>query len=160
MLPLLVTKKRTLRVARIADLGVSDYGGPILGLAPLKKRRSIRRVWRAIRHALKDVDLIKLERMPAEIGGLPNPLVTRTGVTPARHYGNVLTIETTVEDFLRSRGKKYRKEVERCSRLWEKEGAPRFERATTPEAIARGYSVLEEQQAGAPCGAWQQLRSG
>lgn len=147
VLPLLVSKKRTLTVARTADLGVSDYGGPILGLAPLKKRRSIRRVWRAIRHALKDVDLIKLERMPAEIGGLPNPLVTRSGVSPARHSGNVLTIETTVEDFLRSRGKKYRKEVERCERLWEKEGAPRFERATAPEAIARGYSALEEQQA-------------
>ncbi len=146
VLPLLVTKKRTLRVARMADLGVSDYGGPILGLAPLKKRRSIRRVWRAIRHALKDVDLIKLERMPAEIGGLPNPLVTPATTAPARHNGNVLTIETTVEDFLRSRGKKYRKEVERCFRLWEKEGAPRFERAIAPEAIARGYSALEEQQ--------------
>ena len=57
VLPLIVIKKRTLTVARSADLGVSDYGGPMLGLAPLKKRRSIRRVWRVIRHALKDVDL-------------------------------------------------------------------------------------------------------
>ena len=35
-------KKRTLTVAFFADLGVSDYGGPILGPAVLKKRRSIR----------------------------------------------------------------------------------------------------------------------
>lgn len=147
VLPLVITKKRALRVARFADLGVSDYGGPILGPNVLKKRRAIRRVWRGIRNALKDVDLIRLERMPAEISGRANPLVTRAGVTPARHSGNVLTIETTVENYLRGRGKKYRKEVERCTRLWEKEGEPFFARAMTPAAIARAYSVLEEQQA-------------
>lgn len=147
VLPLVIKKKKAMRVALFADLGVSDYGGPILGPVPLTKRRSIRRVWRAVRKALNDVDLIRLERMPAEIGGRPNPLVTRLGVAPARHAGNVLTIETTVEDFLRSRGKKYRKEVERCTRLWEKEGSPRFARAMTSDEVARGYRELQEQQA-------------
>ena len=146
ILPLVIRKKRTLKVAHFADLGVSDYGGPILGPALLKKRRSIRRAWRAIRQAMRDVDLIRLERMPAQIGGRPNPLITRSGITPARHSGNVLVVPDTVEDYVRSRGKKFRKEVERCHRLWEKEGAPRFYRATTPEEIARVYSVLEEQQ--------------
>jgi CelD/BcsL family acetyltransferase involved in cellulose biosynthesis len=146
VLPLLVRKKRTLRVARFADLGVSDYGGPILGPALIKKSRSSRRVWRAIRHAMRDVDLIKLERMPAEIGGRANPLMTRFGITPARHSGNLLIVPDTVEAYLRGRGKKYRKEVERCGRVWEKEGVQRFYRATTPEGIARVYSMLEEQQ--------------
>ena len=146
VLPLVIKKKRAMRVACFADLGVSDYGGPILGPAPLVKGRSIRRAWRAVRRAMHDVDMIRLERMPAEIGGRPNPLVTRMGVAPARHSGNVLTIETTVEDYLRARGKKYRKEVERCTRLWQKEANPRFARATTPEEIARGYRELEEQQ--------------
>ena len=147
VLPLIVKNKRTLRIARFADLGVSDYGAPILGPAHLTKRRSIRRVWRTVRHALKDVDLIRLERMPAEIGGRPNPLLTRAGIAPAQHTGNVLTIETTVEDYLRSRGKKYRKEVERCTRLWEKEGSPKFARALLPDEVAHAYSALEEQQA-------------
>ena len=146
ILPLVVKNKRGLRVARFADLGVSDYGAPILGPAAPLKRRSIRRVWRAARSAMKDVDLIRLERMPAEIAGRPNPLITRRGITLARHTGNVIEIATTVEDFLRARGKKYRKEVERCSRLWEQEGTPHFERATTPAQIARGYSALEEHQ--------------
>lgn len=147
VLPLVVIKKKGLKMARFADLGVSDYGAPILGPEALKKRRSIRRAWRAARHALRDVDMIRLERMPVEIGGRPNPLVTRWGVVPARHSGNVLVIDTTVEDFLRARGKKYRKEVERCTRLWEKEGNPRFARALTPDEVARGYRELEEQQA-------------
>ena len=146
ILPLVIKKKRTLRVARFADLGVSDYGAPILGPAAPVKRRSIRRVWRAVRGALHDVDLIRLERMPGVIGAKKNPLLTRSGITKARHFGNVVTIETTVEDFLRSRGKKYRKEVERCTRLWEKEGLPKFTRASTQAEIARGFSILEEQQ--------------
>jgi CelD/BcsL family acetyltransferase involved in cellulose biosynthesis len=146
ILPLVVKTKRGLRVARFADLGVSDYGAPILGPAAPTKRRSIRRAWRAARHAMKDVDFIRLERMPAEISGRPNPLVTRSGVTRARQSGNVVVVETTVEDFLRARGKKYRKEVERCTRLWEQEGTPHFERALTPPQIARGFSALEEQQ--------------
>src|SRR5690606_36251764 len=90
--------------------------------------------------------LILLERMPATIGGRPNALVTRFGITPARHSGNVLVVSDTVEAYLRGRGKKFRKEAERCHRIWQKEEAPRFYRATTPEEIARVYSVLEEQQ--------------
>lgn len=147
ILPLLIEKERKLTVARFADLGVSDYGGPILGPALLKKRRSIRRAWRSVLRAMPDVDLIRLERMPAKIGGRRNPLLTRLGVTPARHSGNVLVIPDMVETFLHARGKKYRKEVERCYRLWGREGAPRFYRAATLEEIARVCSVLEEQQA-------------
>lgn len=145
VLPLLIKKKRSLRVARFADLGVSDYGGPILGPAILKKRRSFRRVWRAARRALRDVDLIKLEKMPQTIAGRPNPLLTR-GVVPSRLSGNLIVIESFVEDYIAALGKKYRKEVERCYRLWEKEGAPRFARAEQAEAVARAYMALDEQQ--------------
>jgi CelD/BcsL family acetyltransferase involved in cellulose biosynthesis len=146
ILPLLIERNRKSAVARFADLGVSDYGAPILGRALMNEPREIRRVWRGILRAMPDVDLFRLERMPAHIGGRPNPLISRRGVTPARHAANVLTVPETVEAFLRARGKKYRKEVERCYRLWEQEGAPRFYRASTPEEIARVYSVLEEQQ--------------
>jgi CelD/BcsL family acetyltransferase involved in cellulose biosynthesis len=147
ILPLLIKRKRTLRVARFADLGVSDYGAPILGPALLKKRRSIRRAWRAVRHALRDVDLIRLENMPAAIGGIANPLITRSGLAPSRRPGSVIYVPGTIDDYLAGRGNKYRDEIERSTRLLEKEDAPRFARATDPEEIARVYSVLEEQQA-------------
>lgn len=146
VLPLVVIVQGGVRSARFADLGVTDYGAPILGPAAMTKPRSVRRAWRAIHTALSDVDLIRLERMPEQIGGRPNPLVMHRRITPARHTGNVLIIDTTVEDFLRSRGKKYRKEVERCTRLWQKEGGARFARALTPDEVARGYRELTEQQ--------------
>ena len=136
-----------LRVASFADLGVSDYGGPILGPVRLTDRKAIRRVWRSVRSAMRDIDLIRFERMPAEIGGRPNPLLTRFGVSPALRSGTELFLTDTPDAFLRGIGKKYRKEVERCYRLWRKEPAPRFYRATTAEEIAHVYLALEEQRA-------------
>lgn len=146
ILPLLVRTERRLKVARFADLGVSYYGAPILGPAAPVKRKSIRRVWRAAWGALKDIDLVRLEKMPAEISGKPNPLVTQRMATRDRRSGHVVDVEGTIDEFLSGRAKKYRKEVERCQRLWEKEGQPHFARASSPAKIARGYTLLEEQQ--------------
>jgi CelD/BcsL family acetyltransferase involved in cellulose biosynthesis len=147
VLPLLVAHEGKFRVASFADLGVSDYGGPILGPVSLEDSRAIRRAWRSVRRAMRDIDLIRLERMPAEIGGRPNPLLTRFGLSAARHSANQLRVPDTVENYLCGLGKKYRKEVERSYRLWEKEGAPRFYRATNADEIAHVFATSEEQQA-------------
>lgn len=147
ILPLLVKKKRMLRVARFADLGVSSYGGPILGPALLTKRRSMRRAWRAVRHAMRDIDLIRLEKMPVEIGGRPNPLLSRAGIAPSRFPGQVLHIVGTVNEFIENRGEVFVADFVRSLKLLAREGTSRFSRATDPEDIARAYSVLEEQQA-------------
>jgi CelD/BcsL family acetyltransferase involved in cellulose biosynthesis len=96
---------------------------------------------------MSDIDLFRLERMPAEIGGRSNPLLTRLCISPARDAGTGLTVTGAVDDYLRGVGKKYRKEVERCHRLWQKERAPRFYRATSADENAHVYLALEEQQA-------------
>jgi len=144
ILPLLIQKKRRQTVARFANLGVGGYGGPILGPARPEGRRSIRRVWRSALRAMPDVDLIRLQRMPAKIGGRCNPLLSLRGVSNARRSAGLLTIPESVDAYLIGLGKKYRKDVERCFRLWEKQGAPRFYRAETPEAAAHIHTVLEE----------------
>ncbi len=147
VLPLMIERQRRVRVARFADLGVSDYNAPLLGPAAPQSKRAIRRAWRAVRQALRDCDLIVFDRMPADISGRANPLLMISSPTRSRHSGNVVVITDTVDAFLASRGKKYRKEVERCTRLWHKEGIPTFARAIDGEAIARVYFALEEQQA-------------
>ncbi|MBN9245979.1 MAG: GNAT family N-acetyltransferase [Hyphomicrobium sp.] len=147
VLPLVVTRERTLSVASFADLGVSDYGGPILGPAQLTDKRAIRRLWREVRRAMSDIDLIRFERMPTDIGGRPNPLLARHGISPARNSGSVLTVPFTVETYLARIDNKCRKEIERCHRRWQEEKASRFYRATTAEEIAHVYLALEEQQA-------------
>jgi len=147
VLPLLIQKRRRRTIARLANLGVGGCGGPILGRARPERPRSIRRVWRSVLRAMSDVDLIRFDRMPAEVGGLPNPLLTRWGVAPSRYSANLVTIPESLDTYLNKRGKKYRKDVERCYRLWKKEGAPRFYRAETPDEAAHVYSVLQEQLA-------------
>ncbi|MBS0239124.1 MAG: GNAT family N-acetyltransferase [Proteobacteria bacterium] len=147
VLPLVVTRERTLSVASFADLGVSDYGGPILGPAQLTDKSAISRLWREVRRAMRDIDLIRFERMPADIGGRTNPLLTRRGVSPARHSGSALTVPVRVETYLAGIDNKCRKEIERCQRRWQEEKASRFYRATTAEEIAHVYLALEEQQA-------------
>ncbi|MGL4397703.1 MAG: GNAT family N-acetyltransferase, partial [Hyphomicrobium sp.] len=146
-LPLIVVSDGMQREARFPDFGIADYGGPILGPVVIASPRHLRTVWRAVRRALKDCTLIRLENMPRTIAGRPNPLATRGTVVPSRHARHLLVIDTTVEDMLRGRGKKYRKEVERCHRLWEKEGATLFARAETATEAARAFATLDEQQA-------------
>jgi CelD/BcsL family acetyltransferase involved in cellulose biosynthesis len=146
ILPLLIQKKRRLTVARFANLGIGGYGGPVLGPARPRQQRAIRRIWHSILRAMPDVDLIRLDRMPAEIGGRSNPLLTRRGITPSAFSGSHVAIPESVDAYLSSIGKKYRKDVERCYRLWQKEGAPRFYRAETAEEAAHVYAVLEEQR--------------
>jgi len=147
ILPLLIKKKKRLRVAKFADLGFAGCGGPILGPAALVKPRSIRRAWRAIRYALRDIDLIRLERMPAIVGRRVNPLMTRSGVVPARYSSNILTLDGSFEAYMTERGREYARNVDRCRRLLSKEGAVKFYRAVDVDDVARVFSQLEEQQA-------------
>ena len=146
ILPLVVKKKRSLRVARFADLGVSDYGAPILGPALLVKSRSIRRAWRAVRHALRDIDMIRLENMPGKIAGRLNPLISRAGMSPSRYSGNALHIAGRVEDYITGLDAKDRDALARGVWRWLQEDNPRFARVTTPEDVAHAYATLEEQQ--------------
>lgn len=145
ILPLLVKRKGLLRVAYFADLGVTNYGGPILGPALLKKSRSVRRAWRAVRKSLGNIDLLRLENMPSDIGGIANPLLSRAGIAPSRRQGSVVHIPGTVDDYLVSRGRMHGDRIARCRQLWLKESDPYFNRATRPEDIANAYSVQVEQ---------------
>ncbi|MGQ0671853.1 MAG: GNAT family N-acetyltransferase [Hyphomicrobium sp.] len=146
LLPLIVTRDGGTTIAGFPDFGVSDYGAPLLGPAAPTEASDGVRMWTAIAAALDGIDLVRLSSMPTLLGGRPNPLLAAGHEMPSRHAANRLAIETSLEDFLRSRGKKYRKEVERCYRLLDKEGAWSFRRAETPHEVARAYATLETQQ--------------
>jgi CelD/BcsL family acetyltransferase involved in cellulose biosynthesis len=146
-LPLVVAKEGSLRTARFADLGVGHYGAPMLGRrSPLDSDR-IRLVWRSMRAALRDVDLIRLERMPAEIAGRPNPLLHLFGSAESAASGHRLVVPGRFEQYLQSLGNKYRRDHERCRRRWQAMAAPRLFHATSDDDIAHVFATMEEQQA-------------
>ena len=146
-LPLAIGREGLLRVASFPDFGVSDYGAPLLGFMPSASPSMIRRAWRAIRNALREVDLIRLKRMPEKIGDRDNPLIAFFGCTPAQEAGHQLVVDQGFDRYLDSIGKKYRKDYERCHRLWKSGGRARLHRATTADEIARVFSIMEEQEA-------------
>lgn len=147
LIPLVVARERGIRVARLADIGVSDYRAPILGPAAPDAPGDVRALWRSVLAALDGrADLVRFEAMPDTIRGRANPLARIAGVARSSLTGLEVTCEGTVDQLLRDRGKKFRKEAERCGRLLAKEGTPTFRRATTPDAIGRAYAALEAQQ--------------
>ena len=133
-------QKSGLRIARFADCGVTDYNAVLLSAAT---QTSPTRLLKALKPALSAVDVLVLERMQISPA---NPLSLHPAARPSRMSGNTLTIIDTVDDFVRSRGKKFRKEVERCFRVLESEGAWRFQRAHTPAEIGQAFEALEQQQ--------------
>ncbi|WP_423416267.1 GNAT family N-acetyltransferase [Hyphomicrobium sp. B1] len=146
-LPLVVAKEGLLRVASLAALEAVGQGAPLLGPEPLSDPDRIRDIWRALRAAIRDVDLIRLERMPAEIGGCPNPLIDLFGSSTSRASAHRLVITGSFDDYLQGLGKRYRKDVERCHRLWQSEDNPRLVCAETDDEIAHVFATMEEQQA-------------
>jgi CelD/BcsL family acetyltransferase involved in cellulose biosynthesis len=146
-LPLLATREKGLDVLRVPSLWVSDYGGPLVGPAAPADDAGAAALWRPMKCALAGDDLIIVENMPHSIGERSNPLALTEAARPVEHQRNALHIEGSVEDMLRARGKKYRKEAERCARLLAERGTPTFKRAESQEEIAHGYAILQEQQA-------------
>lgn len=146
-LPLVVAKEGLLRVASFAALETVGHGAPLLGPELSQYGARIRDIWRALRTAMRDLDLIRLERMPAEIGGRPNPLINLFGSSTSRASAHRLVIADTFDDYLQGLGKKYRKDVERCHRLWQSEDNPRLVCAETDDEIAHVFATMEEQQA-------------
>ncbi len=145
LLPLTVMVERGARVARFANFGVTDYSAPIgATLCGHDKSATARAVIEAIRQSGQGIDVLRLETMLPAAG---NPLLAHRNIRPSRHQGNTLKLICSVEDLLKSRGKKYRKEVERCYRLLDGEGPWRFALARTPSDIDAAYGALEAQQA-------------
>lgn len=151
-LPIAVRRVGGLRVVETADLGVADYQAPLIGPASASvtsDAQACTALLVAITRALGDADLLRFEKMPHAIAGRVNPLVMLAGVRASRFVANRLQVPDTVEAFIASRGKKYRKEAERCFRRIADEGEVRFERASSPDEIRAAYAQLE---------AWQSMR--
>lgn len=146
-LPLALWREHHCVVASFPNFGVTDYGGPVLGPAAPQTRTEANAMWRAIRQGLHGVDLIRFENMPAKIMDRANMLAEIDASLPSPHHAHSVRVDQTVEEFLRSRGKKFRKEVERCFRLLNAHGPVVFARAESAADIAAAYAELERQQA-------------
>lgn len=145
-LPLAVYRQGGLKTAGFIDFGVGDYGAPLLGRSDQSQQFAGDRLLKAIASALPGVDLLRLEKMPDEVGGVRNLLATASAARSSRFHANRLEVEGSVEAFVASRGKKYRKEAERCWRRLNDLGEGRLVQATSAQEVDATYGLLERWQ--------------
>lgn len=148
-LPLVVVQENGLRLAGFPDFGLSDYGAPLVSAHSTVKfsAEDAKVLWKSICKALTGVDRLSLTNMPLALSGGCNPLARVKSAMPSAHARYVVEVDDTIETFLVSRGKKYRKEVERCYRLLADQGDWHFECAQTHPEIAAAFDALDSLQA-------------
>ncbi|HRD78769.1 MAG TPA: GNAT family N-acetyltransferase [Hyphomicrobiaceae bacterium] len=146
LLPWMLSRQSGLRVVEPADGGVSDYNGPILGPAAPQDAVGAADLWRDIKAALPPADLVRIEKMPREIAGKANPLALISSVKNSPLWGHVINIEGTFLEFLASRGKHFRKEIQRSRRVLEREGCVSFRAITDPGEAQMVFDTLEAYQ--------------
>lgn len=148
VLPLAIAKTKGQLVAGFPHFGVADYGGPLLAHSESEiiSEREFSAVWRQICCVLHGVDRISLANMPLTYEERANPLAQLEGVLPAAHARFVVAVDGTMGDYLFHRGKKYRKEVERCYRLLSATGPWSFGHAQDQPARQQAFNDLERLQ--------------
>lgn len=63
------------RIITFADLRVADYCAPVLARGFSPDAATFRALWRQIESALPAADIVHLRKLPATVGGRPNPLL-------------------------------------------------------------------------------------
>lgn len=148
-LPLVIARDRGLVTAGFADYGIADYGAPLLAgdVDWSLSQQQARQLCNALAMALDGVARISLTNMPCKIGDQPNPLATVPGAFSSAHSRYLVEVPDDVGSFLAGRGKKYRKEAERCYRLLDDAGPWTFQRAQTQQDIDAAFANLQRLQA-------------
>lgn len=144
-LPLIRTTSGGRRTIGFADLGLVDYNAPILGPAAPRTQASATRMWRALLKALPPADLIDFRKMPAEIGGQPNPFALLGALTCALN-GNVVRTGDDWDVYHHGLKRTVRKELERSWRVFTRHDGAAFRTVTDLEERRRVLAAIEVQQ--------------
>jgi len=147
LVPLIRHVKGGIRIVEFADLGVTDYNAPILGFAApcdeLEARALCRALLAALRRLPDGADLLRLRKMPANIGGTPNPLASLGRIGSCSLNGNLVVVG---DDFEAYRASLKRMELPRSWRVFNRYPGAKFRIvADSDEALAL-LDTMDAQQ--------------
>ncbi|MFK4510569.1 GNAT family N-acetyltransferase [Bradyrhizobium daqingense] len=141
LVPMISHVRRGIRIVEFADLGVSDNNAPILSRDAALDAAAMRAIGKALIPALRALpdgfDLLRLRKMPAEIGGKPNPLVSLGRSGSSSLNGNLVLLGDDYEAYQASIK---RMQMPRCWRVFTRHAGARFELATD---VARAHELLD-----------------
>jgi CelD/BcsL family acetyltransferase involved in cellulose biosynthesis len=146
LVPLIHRVQRGIRIVEFADLDLTDYNAPVLGLGDAIDPRALCRTLVAALRRLPDgVDLIRLRKMPACVDGRPNPLASLGGVGSCSLNGNLIVIG---DDFEVYRASIKRMQLPRSWRVFNRNPGATFRIiAGVDEALALLDTTDAQQQA-------------
>ena len=158
LLPLTCQRRGLLSIVEFADCGIVDYISPLLApdwagctageSEPLTD--AARRLWQAVRQALRDHDVLLIHKMLGELleesPQRLNPLMLVLKTQPCEMFGNQFHVAGDWDAWRYSLDKRVRKEMERCWRVFTRSDEARFERLTDLAAAQQVFAELEQQQ--------------
>lgn len=138
VVPMVSHVRRGIRIVEFADLGVSDNNAPILSLDAEVDADAINKALVDALRALPDrFDLLRLKKMPAHVGGKPNPLVSLGRIGSSSLNGNLVL---TGDDYEGYQASIKRMQMPRCWRVFTRHAGARFEIA---KDVARAHAFLD-----------------
>jgi CelD/BcsL family acetyltransferase involved in cellulose biosynthesis len=147
VLPMISHVRRGIRVVEFADLGISDNNAPILAegaaLDEAGRRAIATALVGALRAAPDGFDLLRLKKMPADVGGVPNPLLVLGREGSSSVNGNLVL---PGEDYAAYSASLRRLQLPRCWRVFTRLGNARFEIATDLKQAGAILDVMDVQQ--------------
>jgi CelD/BcsL family acetyltransferase involved in cellulose biosynthesis len=147
LVPLIRLVRRGVRIVEFADLNVTDYNAPILGVgAPLDEMqtRALRQALLAALRGLPDgADLIRLRKMPANIDGKPNPLASLGRMGSCSLNGNLIV---TGNDFDIYRASIKRMQLPRSWRVFNRHPGATFRMISTSDEALKILDMMDAQQ--------------
>lgn len=147
VVPMISHLRRGIRIVEFADFGVSDNNAPILALDAALDAAATDAIGKALIDALRALpdrfDLLRLKKMPAHIGGNPNPLVSLGRIGSCSLNGNLALTGDDYEDYQASIK---RMQMPRCWRVFCRHAGARFEVATDVARARELLDVMDVQQ--------------
>ncbi|WLB55349.1 GNAT family N-acetyltransferase [Bradyrhizobium sp. 521_C7_N1_3] len=147
VVPMISHIRRGIRIVEFADLGVSDNNAPILALDAALDTAATDAIGRALVDAVRALpdrfDLLRLKKMPAHVGGKPNPLVSLGRIGSCSLNGNLVL---TGDDYEAYRASIKRMQMPRCWRVFSRHAGARFEIATDVARARELLDVMDVQQ--------------
>jgi CelD/BcsL family acetyltransferase involved in cellulose biosynthesis len=147
LVPLIQRVHGSTRIVEFADLNVTDYNAPILGLGAALDKVQTRALCQALLAALRKlpggVDLMRLKKMPADIEGQPNPLASLGRVGSCSLNGNLIV---TGDDFEVYRASIKRMQLPRSWRVFNRNPGAAFRMITAVDEAIKLLDVMDAQQ--------------
>jgi CelD/BcsL family acetyltransferase involved in cellulose biosynthesis len=147
IVPMISHVRRGIRIVEFADLGVSDNNAPIVAPDAALDAAAANAIGTALVEALRALpdrfDLLRLRKMPVQVGGKPNPLVTLGRIGSCSLNGNLVLMG---DDYGAYQASIKRMQMPRCWRVFDRHQGARFEIATDVARARELLDVMDVQQ--------------